>query len=301
MSDREYLEGLLARQDLADDGAELTELRKHRRDVEKILVERFSECAPTIRYGGSKAKGTLIKEFYDLDLICYFPRDDSEAGETLKEIFDNVRDALNDQYDIEEKTSALRLRSKDPGTVGKDFHIDVVPGRYIDDSGSDCFLHQSRGDKDRLMTNLETHINHIKDSGVVDAIRLMKLWKVRRGLCVKQFVFELLIIRLLEAKGKASLASQLEHVWEQISDAQEPIAVEDPANPVGNDLMPALQDGIWSQLSSAATATLRTLENSGWEAIFGTVTKLSESARVARLQTAAAVVSRPTKPWAVDV
>jgi hypothetical protein len=45
----------------------------------------------------------------------------------------------------------------------------------------------------------------VKDSGVVPAIRLLKLWKVRRGLQVKQFVFELLVIKVLEKKKNASL------------------------------------------------------------------------------------------------
>jgi tRNA nucleotidyltransferase (CCA-adding enzyme) len=300
MTDNEYLERVLADQDLADDSAELKELQGHRRDVEKLLREESSDSSPTIRYGGSKAKGTLIKEYYDLDLVCYFPHDETGCGETLKAIYDNVRDALKEKYDVQEKTSAIRLRSKEATTFGKDFHIDVVPGRYVDASKGDCFLHQTQGDKERLKTNLQTHIDHIKDSGVVDAIRLMKLWKVRRGLRVKQFVFELLIIKLLAKKKAASLADQLKQVWKEIAEAEDPICVEDPANPAGNDLMPALRDGTWSQLSAAATNTLSALDTSGWESIFGSAKKISESARVTGLKAAAAAVSRPTRPFGVD-
>ena len=300
MSDKEYLEGVLADQDLADDSAELKELQGHRKDVEKLLREEFSDSSPTIRYGGSKAKGTLIKEYYDLDLVCYFPQDDSDCGDTLKDIYGNVRDALKSKYDVQEKTSAIRLRSKEATSLGKDFHIDVVPGRFVDASKADCFLQQTQGDKDRLKTNLQTHIDYIRDSGVVDAIRLMKLWKFRRGLRVKQFVFELLIVKLLAKKKAGSLADQLKHVWKEIADAEDPTCVEDPANPTGNDLMPALRDGTWSQLSEAATNTLSGLDNSGWESIFGSVKKISQGARVSGLQAAAAAVSRPTKPFGFD-
>lgn len=300
MTDKEYLENVLANQDLPDDSPELKELQGHRKDVEELLREKFSDSSPTIRYGGSKAKGTLIKEYYDLDVVCYFPHDDTAAGETLKNIYENVRDALKDRYDVNEKTSAIRLRSKEATTFGKDFHIDVVPGRYVDDSKSDCFLYQTQGDKDRLKTNLQTHIEHIRDSGVVDAIRLMKLWKVRRGLRVKQFVFELLIIKLLEKRKDDLLPDQLKHVLFQIADAEEPICVEDPANPTGNDLMPTLRDGTWNRLRAAAMNTLSALENSGWEAIFGSVKKISQSERVIGLQAAAAAVSRPTKPYGFD-
>jgi tRNA nucleotidyltransferase (CCA-adding enzyme) len=299
MSDSEYLEGVLADQDLADDSTELKELQRHRKDVESLLRAHFSESSPTIRYGGSKAKGTLIREYYDLDLVCYFSEDDGDCGETLKDIYENVRDALKTEYDVQEKTSAIRLRSKDAATFGKDFHVDVVPGRFVDATKGDCFLHQTQGDKDRLKTNLQIHIDHIRDSGVVDAIRLMKLWKVRRGLRVKQFVFELLIIKLLAKKKGASLAGQLKHVWEEIAATNEPICVEDPANPTGNDLMPALR-GAWSHLSAAAATTLSDPDTSGWAAVFGPVRRISQSARVSGLQAAAAAVSRPTKPFGFD-
>lgn len=296
MTNNEYLREVLASQNLADESEELKELQGHREDVESLLKERFAESSPTIRYGGSKAKGTLIKESYDLDLVCYFPHDDTSAGETLKQIYENVRDALKKKYAVQEKTSALRLQSSDPATTGKDFHIDVVPGRYVDDSKDDCFLYQSQGDKERLKTNLQVHIDHVKESGVTDAIRLLKLWKVRRGLSVKQFVFELLIIKLLADKKSSSLAEQVKHVWTEIDEAQEAIKVEDPANPTGNDLMPILQSS-WSELTGAAAATLRTLEDGGWEAIYGPVKSVARGARVERLQAAAAAIKAPTRPW----
>ncbi len=297
MTDQEYLEEVLEGQDLGDDSQEMKDLRAHRRDVEALLTDKFSSSSPTIRYGGSKAKGTMVKEYYDLDIVCYFPHDDTDAGDTLEEIYNNVRDALKEKYDVREKTSALRLRSKEASNFGKDFHIDVVPGRYVDGDRGDCFLHQTQGDKSRLKTNLQTHIDHIRDSGVVDAIRLLKLWKVRRGLTVKQFVFELLIIKALKDKKALPLAEQVEHVLGELADASEPIPVEDPANPQGNDLMPALK-ATWPGVTAAAASTLRTLDASGWQAVFGPSEKANNAGtRVGRLSAAAASVSRPTKPF----
>lgn len=199
MTTKEYLERVLKSQNLADDSQELKDLRQHRKDVEKILREAFPDASPTIQYGGSNAKGTLDREAYDLDVICYFRNDDTSAGETLKDIFDNVGKALDENYNIEPKTSSIRLRDK-KNLI--DFHIDVIPGRYVDDSKSDCFIHQNGVDKERLKTNLNVQIDHVKYSGVVPAIRLLKLWKTRRGIQIKQFVFELLIIKLLKDEDK---------------------------------------------------------------------------------------------------
>src|SRR5205807_9442043 len=137
-----------------------------------------------------KAKGTLIRESYDLDVAFYMPNENNEAGETLKDIFNNVLNELAKHYYAEARTSAIRLRSKDPSSFGRDFHIDVVPGRFTDDKTSDCFLYQNGGEKERLKTNLDVHIAHIRDSGVVDAIRLLKLIRVRNALRLKHFVFE---------------------------------------------------------------------------------------------------------------
>ena len=51
-----------------------------------------------------------------------------------------------------------------------DFHIDVVPGRFTDETKADAYLYQCGGDKKRLKTNLDVHLDHVRDSGVTDAI-----------------------------------------------------------------------------------------------------------------------------------
>jgi hypothetical protein len=292
----EYLKAVLKSQKLPDDSDEMQELIQHRQDVEKILRDRFADASPTVRYGGSKAKGTLIRESYDLDVVFYVPNDNNEAGETLKDIFNNVRNELVKHYYAEARTSAIRLRSKDPSSFGRDFHIDVVPGRFTDEDKSDCFLYQNGGDKERLKTNLDVHIAYIRDSGVIDAICLLKLIRVRKALRVKHFVFELLIIDLLSGKKKSSLETQLRHALQQITDAEQPIHVEDPANPAGNDLDDLLTS-VWPELRATAQSVLVATDNSGWEAVFGSVEDVSKNERVARATVLAAAVERPTKPW----
>lgn len=301
MSDDNYLKDILKSQNLADDGDELKALRERRANVESLLRKHFSDSSPTIRYGGSVAKGTLIKESYDLDVICYFNHDDTAAGETLKDIYYDAKKSLESDYLIEEKPSALRLKSLDINQLGTDFHIDVVPGRFTDEEKSDTFLYQSSGEKCRLKTNLEVHISHVKDSGVIDAIRLMKLWRVRNGLnlTVKNFALELLTIKLLDGKKNESLADQLKHVWTELRDKRDSLSIEDPANPDGNDLFELLNSGVRYALASVASSTLTLIENSGWESVFGTVEEDEEKTSKAKaLRQAAAAVVTPSKPWA---
>src|SRR5881296_1502198 len=112
MNTETYLNDVLQSQNLADDSEELKDLQKHRADVERLLRTEFEGASPTIRYGGSRAKGTMNREEYDLDIICYVPHDNDSAGASLEEIYNNAYKALNKKYFVSPKTSALRLQSK---------------------------------------------------------------------------------------------------------------------------------------------------------------------------------------------
>lgn len=302
MNANDYLAKILEQQTFADDDPELVELRKLREEIEDLLRNHFSKSAPSIRWGGSVAKKTMIREAYDGDMTCYFPHEETGAGSTLEEIYEAVAAALGKKYEVERKTSALRV--KDRSTMrasgfAQDLHIDVVPGRFTDGTDADVFLHQTSGEKQRLKTNLQVHIDHIRDSGVRPAIRLMKLWNVRNGIGAKTFVLELLVVKLLKNRKTASLPRQLEHVWTELRDHADSLAVEDPANPSGNDLKPVL-DQVRHRLSGVAGTTLSVVESTGWEAVFGPVEGEDDENHKAALKAAAARVANPTRPWLPD-
>lgn len=291
MTDNEYLKAVLAAQSLGDDSEEVKKLQKRREEVEALLREHFG-ASPTIRYGGSKAKGTMIRDSYDLDLPCYFPRDDDDAGGTLEDIFNNVKDALATKYTVVTKTQALRIK----GANDDDFHIDVVPGRFINEhENGDVFLYRSGDEKKRLKTNLDVHIEHVRESGVRDAIKLMKSWRTRNNLDIKTFVLELLTIKLLKGWRGKPLEDQLRHLFEELRDHYDEITIEDPANPEGNDLSEVFHDQTHSVLHGAATIALAILDTTGWEAVFGKVEY--EDKKLKALLGAAARVTVPTKPW----
>src|SRR5215469_3182734 len=110
MTADEYLNEVLASQTLGDDSDEIKALQKHRAEVEKVIRGNFKETALTIRYAGSKAKGTMDRESYDLDIVSYVSSGDDTAGESLEAIYDNHKKALSKSYFVEPKGSALRLK-----------------------------------------------------------------------------------------------------------------------------------------------------------------------------------------------
>lgn len=290
-----YLGEILQSQTLAEDSDELKALRDRREAVDRLLLDGFPDSTPTLRYAGSKAKHTMIRESYDLDITCNFDRDDTKAGATLKDIYDNTATILENDYFVERKPSALRLRSK-AGTRD-DFHVDVVPGRFVDGDDGDVFLYRNSAEKGRQKTNLDIHLMHIRDSGVRPAIRLMKLWNVRNAVNMKTFVLELLVVDLLSGKTDACLSDQLLHVFTTFRDNASALRVEDPANPGGNDLSEALNDTIKTIVSAAARNSIARIEAGGWETLFGPAERLGDEEKRQALLKAPSVIGVRSKPW----
>ena len=288
MSNDTYLEDILRQEKLKDDSKELKELRKERNEVEELLKEEISSRLH-IKYGGSKAKGTMNKSSYDLDVISYSLNENSDAGETLKEIFDNHEKSLSKKYFVERKKSALRVKRKDGKT---DLCIDVVPGRYVDDDKEDCYLFQNEGDKQRLKTNLNKHISYIKDSGFVDEIRLAKIWKILRCISVKTFILELLIVKILgDKKAKEGFEENMKIFFENLYEKAETITIEDPANPQGNDLSDIFTIAARMELKNEAQIALERIAEDKWEDIFGKIEKTDDSAKCAAIIAAPASIS----------
>jgi|5_EtaG_2_1085323.scaffolds.fasta_scaffold00079_14 hypothetical protein len=291
------LNALLSAQRIARESREMYELQDHRANVEATIRSTFPGANPTIRYGGSKAKDTMIKESYDLDIIVYAQHDDNILGNTLPEIYENIARALASDYYIEPKTAALRLFAKNNGQRGDRLYIDIVPGRFVDGTRGDAYLHQNDGQKSCLKTNLQVHIDHIKNSGLIDALKLGKLMRVRHDLDIKQFALDLLIIELLRGKRATSLDSQFTHILERLASGTNLPVIEDPANPSGNDLSHLLNSSVLSELRTVASTMLNQSENYGWGAAFGEA-ELTGPARVAVITSAAENVDAPTQPWA---
>ncbi len=300
MKPNEYLAKILRGQTLDENGGEIKAMEKHRNDVTGLLEEAFTNSKPTIKYGGSRAKGTMIKDSYDLDIISYFETGDTQPGDTLEEIFTNVEQVLKQKYEVEPRTSALRIRSKGRDNLGEDFHVDVVPGRFTDETRSDAYLYVKSREKGRQKTNLKKHIDEIKDSGVVDTIRLAKLWNLREGLSMKTFVLELLVLKsLAQKKDGDGLASCLTVFWEYLCDNRNLLTVEDPANPAGNDLSDYVDD-IRDQLCDSAEEALNCVKNDKWELIFGSPETMSPAARIEVLNRTVQAQANPAKPWSED-
>ncbi len=224
MTPEKFLQELLVTQKLSTE--QETALQAHKKEVTDFLRAEFGD-APTIKYAGSREKGTMIAERYDLDIVCYFPSSDDRS---LKEIRDDVSTHLKKKYLIQSKASAERITNPKGSTAPHGYHIDVVPGRFIEDT-KDVFLHVAYGEKERMQTNLKVHIEHIVNSGCVPVIRLAKLWACRNNVDIKTFILELFVVRaLIGSHDKSNLTKSFRRVLEAMKDEFGTLQLVDPAN-----------------------------------------------------------------------
>lgn len=270
-----FLKSLLESQSLTPE-QELT-LIAHKKEITDYILSGFQDRNPTIKYAGSHEKETMIKDSYDLDIVCYFPSTDSR---TLKEIREDMSVHLNKKYLMEDKSSAERILSLKSVTAPHSYHIDVVPGRFISDS-SDVFLHLSEGEKERLQTNLKTHINYIKSSGCVPVIRIVKIWAKRNGIDVKTFVLELFVVEVLKGfRNKDNLKVSFIKVLEEMKNRFGTIELIDPAN-TGNIVSRLISSNEKAMAVQIASRSFESLELnndvSAWKNIFNETEELKTS------------------------
>jgi tRNA nucleotidyltransferase (CCA-adding enzyme) len=91
MSTQQYLQRLLDEQNLSED--ELSGLRNLRGEVEAQV--RTLQGVRRVLYGGSFGKDTMIREFYDVDIVVYWAND---CGYTLEGIFTAVGKVLRKKW-----------------------------------------------------------------------------------------------------------------------------------------------------------------------------------------------------------
>ncbi len=299
MTPDDFLKDLLKSQDLTPQ--QESDLQKHKKEVTDFLLGAF-DTTPEIKYAGSREKGTMIRDRYDLDIVCYFPHTDQRS---LKEIREDLSRRLSEKYFMEDKASSERILDLKGATAPGDFHIDVVPGRFIEGS-KDVFLHVASGEKERMQTNLRTHIDHIVNSGCVPMIRLAKLWAHRNNIQIKTFVLELFVVEVLSgSRNKGNLKAGFLEVLEAFRDSFESTQLVDPANSnnIVSQLVPREDK---AAVAAAAESTFDSIESGGtsdWQDAFredATTKAVGASAAASAVAYASGSSFTPTRPWRGD-
>ena len=236
---------------------------KKKDEIKQALKDKYGSDLYNPFNSGSIAKHAAINRKFDFDEIAPFKRD---AFDTLKAMYEDVYDFLNDKYKTEatvkkQKVSiGLEFFTDKDGDIVK---IDVVPGRelsqdqYDDDEYINLYVYDQFGNisagSERLKTNPKAQISNIKDhtdkASLRHNIKLLKVWKVTNGKTVKSFFLELITIKAFDKKNiSGDNWQQLKAVMEYIRDNVKTVSLPDPGNN-NNDVADTLTDYEKSDLS----------------------------------------------------
>lgn len=202
---------------------------------------------------GSFAKGTAIRSGTDIDLFVSLS---STTGETLATIYQTLFNALDGAgFQPRRQNVSIGMR------IGP-YDVDVVPGRRQSSYGNDHWLYSTKRDS-HLQTNVARHIADVSRSGRADEIRLLKIWRNRKGLSFPSFYLELAAIRALHGRWTGNLSSNVVVALEFLRDRFEGARFVDPSNS-NNVISDELASAEKRAIAGAARATLQ----SSWEAEF---------------------------------
>ena len=150
-----------------------------------------------IKRSGSREKGTAIKGKSDMDMfVSIF---DTNGYFLLRELYDDLYDYL--------QKDGLKVRKQNVsiGVVFKGYDIDVVPARKVNSSSyvkqairyNDHYLWSNKKDN-RMLTNIQKHIDLVRESGIQNIIILLKIWKYQKQIDFPSIYLEIILIDAFE-------------------------------------------------------------------------------------------------------
>ncbi len=167
------------------------------KEVQEIICNiKEISTVPTMHPAGSRAKGTIIKDAFDLDLVFYYPNNTSES---LEQIFYIIKETLQIKLRKEPHFKNVAVRIEFPEREDLDtrnFHIDIVPARILPDSEEYVWIY---GWKERktIKSSVSRHIQAVNTFKRPDILRLLKLWRVRNQCICPSFILERIAIEAL--------------------------------------------------------------------------------------------------------
>jgi hypothetical protein len=198
----------------------------------------------SVAFSGSYAKGTGVKGSTDVDLFISL---DPQTPRSLKEIYDNLYTYLS------EKRYAPRRQNVSIGLDHNDLSVDLTPGKKQAGNTNYHSIFRSKA-QTWTQTNIEAHIDLVKQSGRIDEIRAIKIWRNLHQIEFPSFYLELIVLEALHGRSKDQLAANVLSVLEHIRDRIVYSKVIDPANSnniVSDDLSPAEKQTVASVASAS--------------------------------------------------
>jgi hypothetical protein len=175
-----------------------------------------------VTVSGSYAKGTAIRGVslapsdVDVDLFLSLA---TEMSEPLAEMQRKLCEALREHQ--------ARIANVSVRVTFENRRVDLVVGRRRED-GDDHSLWRAR-EGTWVRTNVVEQVRFVRESGCLDEILALKIWRRGQGLYFPSYCLELAVIEAL-AGGAGGLAARVERVLEWLATALPGAVLRDAAN-----------------------------------------------------------------------
>ena len=197
--------------------------------LQTTLKTWASSCYANLLYSGSRAKGTAISLASDVDYLVSLTSDCNENSGGLKSIYDSLYTELNSKYSsVSKQNVSVRINLNG-------LEVDITPARKQTGNTNDHWLYVSKFDT-RKQTNIQKHINDISQSGRINEIKLLKIWRELNHLDFSSIYLEYLLVNnilLNKSKDENSLGDNVWHALNELAKTQgSPLfaRIVDPAN-----------------------------------------------------------------------
>jgi len=173
-----------------------------------------------IQYSGSYAKHTGVKGNTDVDIFISLS---SDTPGSLKDIYNSLVKLAN------EKRWSARQQNTSVGININGTKADLVPGRIQKGYKNFHSLYQQKSDS-WTQTNIEMNISRVLESGRIDEIRAIKIWRFLHNLDFPSIYLELFVLESLSGYSKTDLASNVLVALKDIGGKLSDRRIEDPSN-----------------------------------------------------------------------
>lgn len=215
-------------------------------EVYPIIQKWAGNWLLEVTYSGSSAKRTAISGIADVDLFISLK---PETPHSLSEIYNSLANYAGIQ------SLKPRRQNVSIGITHNGHAIDLVPARKQGGNTTDHSLYRSKADT-WTQTNVAKHIGLIQNSGRLDEIRTLKIWRALHGLDFPSFYLELTVINALNGKRSGAVASNVWTVFEYLKSNFMAAVVTDPVNS-NNQISDDLTKAEKKTIADKAAASLK--------------------------------------------
>lgn len=180
---------------------------------------------------GSKSKNDAIKGKSDVDLFVSIS--DKNNKYTTREYYNSLYGFLKDKYGSDK----VRKQNVSIGLQYAGVSVDITPGKRINTNMiwnyDDHNIYQRKSDS-LTKTNIRAQKTYVLNSGCLDVIRLMKIWRDCHNLDIPSIALEIITVETLKGNNVFGLYKPFKMVLEKIANDFTTMRIIDPGNSANN-------------------------------------------------------------------